>query len=191
MKIKAIITVLFLVILSSCASSNKVRNLRPSWTTEKVKVSDSYLIAVGKSSDFGNRSWQMAEMDAHKDMAKAIDVYVDAYRQTIKRFLSQGEEKASALRIISKVHMTSKAFLADLEIVKDENGNELRWHDEVKKQYFIKIRLNLKAADKKMNKKIIKELPEETQEEAVQALKTRSKDAHKRLNDKLKGMSWE
>jgi len=191
MKLKAVITVILLLILSSCASSNKLKNKKPSWVNDKIKVSDSYLIVVGRSGDFGNKSWQMAEMDAHKTMAKAIDVYVDVYRQTVKRYISENQDKESSIKILKKVHITSKAFLSDLEIVKNEDENELMWHDEVKKEYFMKIRLNLKTKDEKLNKKIVKELPQETQEEAIKALKTRSKDAHKRLNDKLKNMTWE
>ena len=83
--IKFLLPVLFFTMLTSCATTKKTIK-KPSWTKDKVKIEGNYLIAVGHSSDFGNRSWQMAEMDAHRKMAKAIDFYIEGFRQTYRKF---------------------------------------------------------------------------------------------------------
>lgn len=188
---KFLLIILFFAMISSCATNQKTIK-KPSWIKNTVKVEGNYLIAIGHSDDFGNRSWQMAEMDAHRKMAKAIEFYIAGFRQTYKTFIKNTEgEHAASIRIIDKTHITSKAILSDLEIVKDSNKQELRWYDENTKQYYMKIRLNLSNAGKKINKEIVKELPPKTQEQAIKELTNRSKDAHKRLSEKLKNMKWE
>ncbi len=188
---KILVIILLFSVFASCANTKKTVK-KPFWTKNIVKIEGNYLIAVGHSDDFGNRSWQMAEMDAHRKMAKAIDFYIEGFRQSYKKFIKNTEgDKEVSIRIIDKTHITSKAVLADLEIVKDNNKHELRWHDENTNQYYIKIKLNLSNAGKKINKKIVKELPPKTQEQAIKELTNRSRDAHKRLSAKLKNMKWE
>jgi len=181
---------IFMILISSCATTKKTIK-EPDWTKNKVKIEGNYLIAVGYSNDFGNRSWQMAEMDAHRKMAKVINFYIEGYRQSYQKSLKNFDgDKDASIRIIDKTHITSKAILADLEIVKDENKHELMWENKATKEYYIKVRLNLNNANKKIENIIKKELPEKTQEESIEELKKRSKAAHKRLSEKLKNMNW-
>jgi hypothetical protein len=102
-----------------------------------------------------------------------------------------GDEQLAGIRIVDKTHISSNAILADLEIVKDKDKHELRWHDDKTNRYYIKIRLNLNNAGKKINEEIMKELPPKTQQQAIKELTNRSKDAHKRLSEKLKNMKWQ
>ena len=179
----------FLFLMFSCATTKKYS--KPLWTKNIVKLQGDYLVAVGVSEGFGSKGREMAQIDAHKKIARVLDSYVEAYVQSYKRYIKNSSGKNEIFGRISKTHIHSEAYLNNLEIMKDENGKELSWFDRRNDRYYIKIGLNLKKVDKKLENNISKKLPDEMKVETVKNLEMRSKRAHERLKEKLKNMKWE
>ena len=61
---------LFSIILFTLSCSSLTKTSKPSWINYDARIKNGILEVIGISPDFGNRSWQMAEIDAHKKWLK-------------------------------------------------------------------------------------------------------------------------
>lgn len=179
---RIIIVLLSIFLLTSCMSSKKTEK-RPDWTKKATAefVEKNILVAVGVSEDFGSegRSWNMAELDARKKMARVVETFISSFQIKEDHAINGNVYN----NMYSMVEQTSSATLKDIQV-------KGKWKDNKKKIYYVQLEVNFSTITKEIEKKVEEIVKPEDKEQAIEDLQKRSEDAKAKLQEKLKNMDW-